>query len=202
MSVKRLLGLPLLSVLLISCVTINIYFPAAAAEEAARTIVRDVLGTDGTPPATAPAVQPQSGLEPVNPLVLLVGRLLEWSVPVAHAEANIDINSPAIRTLRQRMSGRQGDLAPYYQSGAIGFGRDGFVEVRDLAAVPLKERTQAKKLAADENEDRQALYREIARANGHPEWEKDVRQTFARVWAEEARSGYWYQDAGGAWKQR
>ncbi|HFC54154.1 MAG TPA: DUF1318 domain-containing protein, partial [Gammaproteobacteria bacterium] len=45
-------------------------------------------------------------------------------------------------------------------------------------------------------------YREIARANGHPEWEPEIRATFARVWAEEARPGYWYQDAQGRWHRR
>jgi uncharacterized protein YdbL (DUF1318 family) len=59
-----------------------------------------------------------------------------------------------------------------------------------------------KKLVADENRDRAALYREIARANGHPEWEKDVRSTFARVWQEEARRGYWIQLGNGSWKQK
>jgi hypothetical protein len=46
------------------------------------------------------------------------------------------------------------------------------------------------------------LYREIARANGHPEWEKDIRKTFARVWVQEAGRGYWYQDARGQWRQK
>ena len=38
---------PVFSLMLSACVTINIYFPAAAAEEAARTIVRDVLSAPG-----------------------------------------------------------------------------------------------------------------------------------------------------------
>ncbi|MGB5649519.1 MAG: DUF1318 domain-containing protein, partial [Sedimenticolaceae bacterium] len=38
---KKILGYPLMALALTACVTINIYFPAAAAEEAARTIVRD-----------------------------------------------------------------------------------------------------------------------------------------------------------------
>ena len=63
-------------------------------------------------------------------------------------------------------------------------------------------RNQVKKLVADENADRAKLYREIASANGHPEWEGDVRTTFAKVWVQEAPPGYWYQDGGGKWKQR
>ena len=55
---------------------------------------------------------------------------------------------------------------------------------------------------ADENRDRTALYREIAKANGHPEWEAQIRATFAKTWIEKARAGWYYQDAAGAWKQR
>jgi uncharacterized protein YdbL (DUF1318 family) len=55
---------------------------------------------------------------------------------------------------------------------------------------------------ADENADRAKLYSEIAKANGHPEWQADVRATFAKVWVEEAPAGYWYQGSDGAWRQR
>lgn len=48
-------GLALLFALLAGCVTINIYFPTAAAEEAARAIVRDALQVEeGTPESEAP----------------------------------------------------------------------------------------------------------------------------------------------------
>ena len=43
---------------------------------------------------------------------------------------------------------------------------------------------------------------EIATANGHPEWEAQIRGTFAQQWIASARSGWWYQDAGGSWKQK
>ena len=41
----------------------------------------------------------------------------------------------------------------------------------------------------------------IARANGHPEWEADIRSTFARRWVANAPAGWWYQQDG-AWKQK
>ena len=53
-SLKILFATALL--LLAACVTINIYFPAAEAREAAEKIVDDVLGKDAKQPATpAPA---------------------------------------------------------------------------------------------------------------------------------------------------
>lgn len=206
---KQLLGWPLMALLLASCVTINIYFPAAAAEEAARTIVRDVLGKEGESgeglpeahPTSEAAPQPQSSVQaPVA--VQLAGWVLESLVPSAHAAANIDISSPAIKSLRKSMAQRQRQLESFYRSGAVGFGNDGDVKVRDASAVGLRDRAKMKKLVAQENKDRAALYREIARANGHPEWEKDVRKTFARVWRQEARSGYWVQQPNGKWRQK
>ena len=202
------LGWPLLSLLLSACVTINIYFPAAAAEEAARTIVRDVLGepdaADEQKDEDAVEQQnKQSGLETTGSLILVAGRVLEVLVPVAQAaEPDININTAAISRLRKGMEARQSKLRPYYQGGAIGFDQAGRVAVRDLAAVSLNQRNQMKKLVADENRDRDALYREIARANGHPEWEKDIRKTFSRIWIEEAPAGYWYKSASGSWMKK
>jgi uncharacterized protein YdbL (DUF1318 family) len=75
------------------------------------------------------------------------------------------------------------------------------VEVRDQNAVPLPERAKVKSLVAEENRDRDALYAEVAKANGHPEWKGDIQNTFAKRWIAKAEAGTWYQD-GGAWKQK
>lgn len=200
---KKILGYPLMALALTACVTINIYFPAAAAEEAARTIVRDVLKGD-QPEQPAPATQgdKQSQMMQANPMLVAVGLMLERLVPAAHAaQADININTPGISAIRASMQQRQSSLAPFYNSGAIGFDATGSVSIRDLNAAPLADRNRLKKLVADENADRAKLYTEIARANGHPEWAADVRATFAKVWVQEALPGYWYE-AGGGWKKR
>lgn len=199
----RTLFLAALLAFLSACVTVNIYFPAAAAEDAARTIVRDVLGPQsGGEAAPAPAPEKGSMLEPQR-LMHLAGVVLHAIVPAAQAQqADININTPAIGAIRQSLRGRAGQLEAHFKSGALGLTRDGQVAVRALDAVSLKDRNAVQKLVADENKDRNALYREIARANGHPEWEQNIRDTFARVWVEEAPRGYWHQDAAGAWKQK
>ena len=201
---QSMIGWPLLALFLASCVTINIYFPAAAAEEAARTIVRDVLGKEGEAPAQPEQGSPQSSLQQPSALVVIAGRILEALVPTAQAagQADIDISSPAIKRLRTSMDKRQAQLDKFYRAGAVGFANDGSVQLRDPSAVELRDRTRVKKLVADENSDRKALYREIARANGHPEWEDDVRNTFARVWRQEAPRGYWVQSSNGSWKRK
>ena len=100
------------------------------------------------------------------------------------------------------MESRHASLEPHYNSGAVGLTDDGMVAVRDANAVPLAERNNVKKLVADENADRSALYREIAVANAHPEWEGDIRKTFAERWVAKAQSGWYYQDGSGSWVKK
>jgi uncharacterized protein YdbL (DUF1318 family) len=123
-------------------------------------------------------------------------------VPPAQAQsANVDINTPEVRAIIGSLANRNGQLTPYFASGAIGLTGDGHVAVRDANAVPLAERAKVTSLVADENRDREALYAEIAKANGHPEWKSDIQNVFAKRWIAKANAGTWYQD-GGAWKQK
>lgn len=117
----------------------------------------------------------------------------------AYAQSNLDINTPAITALKNAMQTRHGQLAAYYGSGAVGLTKEGLVAVRDANAVPLPQRQVVNGLVAAENNDRAALYREIARANGHPEWEAEVRTTFAQRWADKAQPGWYVQNASGQW---
>lgn len=116
---------------------------------------------------------------------------------LAFAAADLEINTPAIAALKNSMQARHGQLAAHYASGAVGLTRDGLIAVHDANAVPLKERQGVNGLVSAENNDRNALYKEIANANGHPEWESEVRSTFAQRWVQKAQGGWWYQDAGG-----
>ena len=97
-----------------------------------------------------------------------------------HAQGNLEIDTPAIAALQQSMQKRHAQLEPLYAAGAVGLAGDGTVALRDAASAPLAQRAQVTSAIAAENADRAALYREIARANNHPEWEGDVRRTFAQ----------------------
>lgn len=120
---------------------------------------------------------------------------------VALAQGNLEINTPAISALQTTMQQRHAQLAPLYEAGAVGLTKDGNVALRDASSVPLAQRGQVNAVIAAENRDRAALYREIARANGHPEWESDIRTTFAQRWIERARSGWWVERASG-WSKK
>jgi len=216
----RKLALLLPAVLLASCVTINVYFPAAEAQQAAEEFVEDVLGApDAVKSGSGAGVaQPQAeslvastfNTTPSNPEPVLVTR--QWRFdPVgffigsAHAQAPIDISirTPAVQAIQRRMAERfQSQLSSLFDSGALGFGNDGLLVLRDPSKVALAQRTAANQAVADENRDRKAVYREIAVANGHPEWEDQIRATFAKEWVTQARAGWWYQDSSAAWKQK
>jgi uncharacterized protein YdbL (DUF1318 family) len=189
-----------LAVALVGCVTINVYFPAAAAQKAADQFIGNVLGEPA--PATPPKPkQPQGGEVQPQPSAML----LDLLIPAAYAadQPDLRLTTPVTEALRARMSARFKDvLQPLLDSGAIGFTRDGLVAMHDAAKVPLSQRAQANAAIAEENRDRTALYQEIAKANNHPEWTAQIRSTFAATWIEKAHPGWYYQDASGAWKQR
>lgn len=182
-----------------ACVTINVYFPAAAAEQAADKIIEEVWGDDAgksTPQQSSDADRIVNGASRMS------YALVNWLVPAAHAQqANLDISSPAIGKIEASMKARHAQLLPYYNSGAIGLTANGLVAVRDAKAIPLNARKSVNQLVADDNRDRSALYREIAAANGHPEWERQIQATFARRWIDLAQGGWYYQSADG-WKAK
>ncbi len=120
----------------------------------------------------------------------------------AAAQANLEINTPGIAAIQGSMQKRHAELAPLYASGAVGLARDGNVALRDPAVVPLPQRAAVNSLIAAENQDRAALYREIARANNRPEWEGDIRNTFAQRWIDRAQPGWHVQNAAGAWVRK
>jgi uncharacterized protein YdbL (DUF1318 family) len=211
---KRWIGMPFAAVVLTACVTINVYFPAAEAKEAAKEFVEKVIsdqpatGNDGGGMAlrgpSAEGAFERPGFDGIafdriafDPLVLVgIGQARAQSQP------DITIKTPAIQAIQSRMEARfDGKLRAAFDAGALGFGSDGLIVVRDASKLDLKDRVAVNQAVADDNRDRKAVYREIAVANGHPEWESQIRSVFAKQWIASARSGWWYQ-SGGAWKQK
>jgi len=208
---RRLLPFKLLalSCLLAACVTVNVYFPAAAAEQAADRIIDTVTSQQkSNENSTPPKTPPQSSVAPSTerPMLLAAASaLLNLLIPAAEAQGspNLDVSDPQIRAVTASMQQRFGQLQKYFAEGVIGLTTDGLVAVRDQNSVPLAERATVTRLVTEDNRDRETLYAELAKANKHPEWEPDIRRTFARRWVERgAQGGWYYQDAGGKWVQK
>ena len=203
------LKIALASFLVAACVTINVYFPAAAADKAADQVINDITGGAAKGATTTP---PQSNFVPArsadepNFLASAFGNALNALVPAANAqdaEAALNVSSPAVTRIKQSMGARFAELEKFFASGAIGLTKDGMVDVRDLNAVALPDRATVKRLVSEDNADRAQLYSEIAKASNHPEWEGDIRSAWTRSFVSTvAKPGWYYQDSGGAWKQK
>jgi uncharacterized protein YdbL (DUF1318 family) len=201
------LKIALASLLIAACVTINVYFPAAAADRAADQVINDITGggaRSGTPTPPQSYFVPRTGEH--NVFVVALGNTLNALVPAANAqnaEAALNVSSPAVTRIKQSMGARFGELEKFFASGAIGLTNDGMVDVRDLNAVALPDRATVKRLVSEDNADRAQLYTEIAKASNHPEWESDIKKSFARRWVQTgAKPGWYYQGEDGSWKQK
>lgn len=186
---------------LTACVTINIYFPAAAAEKVADEIIKGIQ-SDKNIDAEPKEIESQTKIEGVQRVVYqLIDATVEFFIPSAQA-ANVDlsVNTAEIRQLRAKMKSRFSALKVFYAKGVIGIKADGFLVSR--GSVALKDKNKVNKLIAAENADRKRLYQAIANANGHPEWVAQIESTFAARWVRHAQSSWWYQTSNGSWKQK
>ena len=185
---------------IISCVTINIYFPAAAVEKAADKIVEEVWGTDDSEPQTPlKEGEPQSLLKNgINFLMSVVGPTEAFA-----AEADINITTPAIRALKESIKDRADSIIPYMDNGSAGISNDGLIVIQSKDNLSMKEKADLSRLISAENRDREALYSEIAKANEFPpEKVKDIMEIFAASWIKQARQGWWVQSPGGQWSKK
>ncbi len=191
--------LPLLVLLsIVSCVTINIYFPAAAAEKAADKIIKDIQEGEE---AKTPTDSPQSFLLLQRGKIALL-EIMSLGISTAHAAADLNVDSPDIRAIRASMKRRFPKLKEYLDKGWIGYANNGLVAVVNPGAIPPQLRAKVMRLVQNENKDRTALYQAIARANGHPEWTDEIQATFAKRWIANARPGWMIQTGNGGWQRK
>jgi len=127
--------------------------------------------------------------------------MLVAGLSVVQAAPDLEANTPVISAIKASMQARHAQLQAHYHAGAIGLTQDGYIAVKDASAVPLSQRGSLAGLVKDENADRMRLYKEIALANGHPEWQGEIQSTFAGRWIDKAQAGWFYQRAG-AWVKK
>jgi len=189
-------------VLLVSCVTVNIYFPAAAIQKAADQIVDDVRKTPEQAPEQKPDQKPEQTPDKKS--------FLEWfwfvsfGPTAAHAAAvDVNVSTPAVRALKASMANRFSQLQPLYAKGAVGETSNGLVVVRDTGALSLKEKADVNRLVDEENRDRTALYAEIIKANNLDMGTlPEVQRIFANSWRAKSAPGWWIQQDNGQWAKK
>lgn len=186
-----------------SCVTINIYFPAAAVEKAADRIVDEVWGEQGKAPGTEQKQKPQD--KPESHLDNGLRRAVSMFGPrEAYAQqADINLSTPAIRALKDSIQKRADEIKPFMDRGNVGISNDGLLVIRSSDGLNLKDKAQLNRLIDAENRDRNALYAEIAKANNFsPDKVSDIKKIFAGSWIKNARDGWWIQNPEGKWSRK
>ena len=198
MTSKRRWLIGLLMVLLVSCVTVNIYFPAAAIQKAADQIVDDVRKAPEETPEKTPEQTPDKKSQ------LGWFRFVAIGPNEAHAAAvDVNVSTPAIRALKDAMAGRFPQLQPFYGKGAVGETNNGLVALRDTGALSLKEKADVNRLVSEENRDRTALYTEIIKANNIDMGQlPEVQKIFANSWRGKSAAGWWIQQDNGQWAKK
>jgi uncharacterized protein YdbL (DUF1318 family) len=181
----------------VSCVTVNIYFPAAAIQKAADQIVDDVRKNPEQKPESKPEEkQNQSGL-------FQRFRSVRLGFSEAVAAVDVNVSTPAIRNLKASLSSRYPQLQPLYAKGAVGETNNGLIAARDTASLSLKEKADVTRLVEQENADRQALYAEIIRANNLDSRNvAEVQKLFANSWRDKSAPGWWIQRDSGEWVKK
>lgn len=169
----------------VSCVTINIYFPAEEIRGVADRIVDEVYGEPAKPAKTPNGSSFMRILQP----------------GLAHAAQDVNVTTPEIRAIKENMKARFDQLVPFLNSGHAGITRDGLLEVRSTEGLSMKDRADLSRLINAENQDRLRLYKEIAVANEFPEKADEVQAIFAESWRDKARPGWYLQGAAG-WQQK
>jgi uncharacterized protein len=165
--------------LLFACVTINIYFPAEKVESVAGKIVDEVRGVN--PPAEKKP-SPDKGSS------LLKKTLMAFTCSTAYADEALTVSNPTIRTLKQRMKERYPRMKPYYQKGFLEEGNDGYVKIKKVGGLGLKQTRDLRGLVGAENADRKKLYLEVARAlKIDPSQVKRVGDIFGKEWQKSVR---------------
>jgi uncharacterized protein len=179
--------------IVMACVTVNVYFPAKEVEKKAGDIIDDIRKIE--PPLPTNPSGPQSSINQLKKLILNSG--------LAHAQKGNDGSNPAIQNLKQQIRDRFPRLVPFFQKGAIGEGRSGFVEIHDTKSLGQAEKNEVKSLVDTENRDRRALYQEVARSmNISSDQITKVQRIFAKKWQQSAEHGWWIQKEDHTWVQK
>lgn len=207
-----------LTLIIVGCVTINLYFPEQDVKDLAGQIEAQVEAQAETenPPAENPGTPegtvPDSVESTPHPEVAirssgatgLFDLLLGVTPAYAQSVPEPELTNPAILKMIDSRAARLPVVNQFKSSGVIGENNEGDLEIRDLAALSdLRARAEVQKLVRAENADREQLYKEIAGAkNIDPSQLGRIRETYAETLRANARVGDWIQMPDGGWAQK
>jgi uncharacterized protein YdbL (DUF1318 family) len=179
-----------LTLALLSCITVNIYFPEAEVRKTAEAIVNEVQGTD------------KEKKEEIKKDLVAESSAFSL-VPGLYAQQATEVSTPRIRAIKESMKARFEQLVPFYDAGRIGVAKDGLLQVLKEDGLSLQDKAVLRKVANDENKDRKDLYTEVAKAmNIDASKIGDIQKIFADQWISTAHAGWMVQKADGSWAKK
>lgn len=188
------------------CVNLNVYvyFDQKKLDDAADKFVLDVrkevLKEGGSAPETAPK---SSWLRLPD-----AGSVFAHLDPVRSACADgddkyINVDTPAIRKIKDRMAERVRKLVRFYDGGNIGESNIASLDIRSEDGVSVKDKGELRTLVKEENKDRDELFREVAAANNAAASEMEkIRQAWAKAFRKRTNPGWWIQKDNGDWVRK
>jgi hypothetical protein len=181
--------------LLAGCVVIpktfdaNINVTIHHVQEQAEGIIKFVEGETDTLPEIAPSAQGEKKSS-------LIERALDVldPVPTAYA-AEVHEDSARVKQIATSMKARFPEVEAAKKTGAVGENNRGFLELVKADAITDADKKNAvQRTIAAENDDRKALYQEIARLNSDQNMTvTTVERVYAQKRLERAKSGEMFQ---------
>jgi uncharacterized protein YdbL (DUF1318 family) len=187
--------------MMVSCavITVNIYFPEKAVQEAYKNLEKELMDTGKKKPES----KPESTIR-----FEFVTSAYAQEPGLADKIAEIVRKMPDVVEAYKEMGARISDIDRLRDSGIVGEGNKGLLVVREGRLSPSD-----KKLVDMENTNRQAVMKGMARAiiriNRVPETEANMAQVmpqaveqFASIRRDSAKKGWWVQDPAGNWTRK
>lgn len=180
-----------LALTVLSCITVNIYFPESEVKKTAEDIVNEVRGAEKEKKQDRARTDAAGGAEGFS------------FVPRLQAQQETEVSTPRIRAIKESLKARFDGLVPHFDAGRIGEANTGYLEILKEEGLGLQDRAALRKLAGDENKDRRDLYAEVAKAlNIDAGQIGRIEKIFADQWIGKARPGWMIQKPDGAWAKK
>lgn len=196
--ILKYVGLPLLVFVALNCavITVNVYFPTEALEEAAGKIIDEIESTDENQSNSGNSDQ-QSFFKKTTPFNIFGGQT------VFADEINLNLTTPAIRNIIDKMKGINNNVMKFKDNGVFGECSDGTISMHGTGGLSGKDISTAKKLLKAENSYRNTLYKELAKANKIEESNiGKIKTIFFQKRKAKAKKGHWFKDQSGKWTQK
>ena len=194
---------------IVSCavITVNIYFPEKAVEEAYKNLEKELMTPGKGMPEKkedgSPAGKPESLIR-----FELVPEAYAQEPGLADKISNLVKRMPDVVDAYRQMGARTAETDGLRDSGKVGEANSGLLVAREGQLS-----TAGKKVVDSENENRRTVMRGMAKAiiriNRLREDEQNIRQVlpqateeFAKIRRESAKKGWWIQDPSGNWRRK